>query len=220
MWCIFLILSFRAMASRFAEVSYGTCAAKTIALPSFVQRPGLNNWSLSWVTTLGLFSTTYFSFRGLFFTTSITLLRCRMRMWVVDRQFWRIWDINLVSSSHTQQDGIDFPLPRTRLSPQGRVWVRSMLTNIKTPPQRLLSQMLSWSHLQFSRPVKASAPRPWVDLRYFSHRNWLREARRAQGSRPWVRANFRSKIEISASQIPASTIDRTLAVSSPDRSPP
>ena len=60
----------------------------------------------------------------------------------------------------------------------------------------------------------------WVDLRHFSHQNWLREARPAQGSRPRVRANFRSKTEISAPQIPASTIDRTLAVPSPDRSPP
>ena len=55
--------------------------------------------------------------------------------------------------------------------------------------------------------------------RHFSHRNRLREARRAQGSRPRVRANFRSKTEISAPQTPASTIDRTSAVPSPDTSP-
>ena len=114
----FLILSFRGIASRFAEVLYGTCASKTMALPSFfAQSPGLNNWSFSWDTTLGLFSTTYPSFRILFFTTSISMLWRRMRIWVVDRQFLRIWNIVSAPSSHAQQDEIDFPLPWTKLLP-------------------------------------------------------------------------------------------------------
>ena len=131
----FRLLNVRAVIICSCDSSYGTCASSTSSEPAFfAQRSGRRTTSSRPTIRGSVWTTCPLLFSRRFTPSSTLLWRC-IRKPVIAGHRCNMCEIVSPLSPHRRHDGIDCPLPLTRVSPHGRVWVRSLLAKTYSPPR-------------------------------------------------------------------------------------